>query len=163
MQASDQSPVAIPDAGHRLERRAKIASLQAHMEGLDEAEKLSIEAMTHHHFASGAYVREMRIPAGVLVVGKLHKTEHIAILMQGKVTITSETGSTTFEAPCIMVAPPGTKRVAYAHTDSIWASVHKVGDERDLQVIEDRLIAKNFEELEALNDAAAARCVTEAA
>lgn len=142
-----QTSAALSDEA-RLDRRQQIGALQAHMEALPDEEKLSIEAMTFHYFASGCYVREMRIPAGVLVVGKIHKLDHIAILMQGRVTITSEKGSETHTAPKIMVAPPGTKRVAFAHTDTIWASVHPAGDETDPEKLEERLIAKNFEELE---------------
>lgn len=140
----------------RLDRRAQIAALEAHMLGMDKAEQLSIEGMTDHFFTGGGvYARQMRIPKGVIVVGKLHKTEHLAVLLKGSVKITTEDGTVELDAPQVMVAPPGIKRVAYALTDCVWLSVHSVGEERDLEKIEASLIAPSFEELERASPAAA--------
>lgn len=128
----------------RLSRRDKIAGLETHMQGM--AEQLSIDDMTRHYFASGVYCREMTIPAGVVVVGKLHKTEHLAVLLSGRVRITTEEGSQELDAPQVMIAPPGVKRVAYAITNTRWLAIHSVGDERDLETIEERFIAKDFDD-----------------
>lgn len=147
---TDGNPLAVLDGADRLERRAKIAALEAHMQAMDASEHLPIDDMTDHYFASGAYVRTMRLPKGVLVVGKIHATEHICILLQGVVRITTEMGSEVHVAPKIMVCPPGLKRVAYAIEDAIWANAHAVGEERDLDAIEARLIAPSFEALEAI-------------
>ncbi len=46
----------VAGGGERLERRAKIASLQSFMENLDEGQKLSIDDITFHHFASGVSI-----------------------------------------------------------------------------------------------------------
>jgi quercetin dioxygenase-like cupin family protein len=132
----------------RLARRAQILALQEHMLGMDPAEHLCIEAMTSHIFAGGVYCRQMTIPKGTLVVGKIHKTEHLAILLTGTVQITTEEGTHVFEGPKIMVAPPGIKRVALALTDTIWLAIHAVGAERDLEIIERQFIAPSFEALE---------------
>lgn len=110
-------------------------------------DQLSVEDMTRHYFASGAYVREARIPAGGLAIGKIHKTEHIAILLSGSVRITTEEGSVDLDAPQVMVSPAGIKRVALAITDTIWLAVHAVGEERDLGKIEAALIAPSFDDL----------------
>lgn len=145
---SPQNDLPISEA-ERLDRRAKIDALEAHMKAMSPGDQLPIDPMTSHLFASGVYVRRMDIPKGVLVVGKLHKTEHIAILIKGTVRITTEAGAVEYEAPQVMVAPPGTKRVAYALTDASWLSVHAVGEERDLDVIESKLIAPTYEDLPA--------------
>lgn len=133
----------------RLTRRAEIAALQEHMLALPAESQIPIDGMTFHHFATGAYAREMVIPAGAVVIGKIHKTEHIAVLMQGRVTVTTEDGPQTFEGPKVMVCPAGTKRVAYAHTEAHWLAIHAVGEERDLEKIEAKFIAKDFAEIEA--------------
>lgn len=145
---SPQNDLPISEA-ERLDRRAKIDALEAHMKAMSPSEQLPIDPMTSHLFASGVYVRRADIPAGVLAVGKLHKTEHIAILIKGTVRITTEAGAVEYEAPQVMVAPPGTKRIAYAITDVSWLSVHAVGEERDLEVIESKLIAPSHDELSA--------------
>jgi hypothetical protein len=112
----------------------------------DMAPEHRIEPVTNHYFANGVYVREMIVPAGNIVIGKIHKAPHITILVQGKITITTEEGSQTIEAPLTLVAAPGMKRVGYCHTDVIWHSVHHVGEERDLEKIEEALIAKTFDD-----------------
>jgi len=147
---SDENPLEVVNGGDRLSRRAQIAALEAHMLAMDQADKLPVQDMTDHYFASGAYVRAMRLPKGVVAVGGIHATEHICILLQGVVRITTELGSEVHVAPKIMVCPPGLKRVAFAIEDAIWANAHAVGDERDLSAIEQRLIAPSFEALEAL-------------
>lgn len=116
------------------------------MKTLPAEQQIPIAGMTQHHFASGVYGRQMDIPAGVVVVGMIHKTEHLAVLLKGRVRITTEVGAKVLDAPQVLIAPPGTKRVAYAITDTTWLSLHAVGEERDLGKIEDRLIARDFDD-----------------
>ncbi|NBR01299.1 MAG: hypothetical protein EBT97_12810, partial [Actinobacteria bacterium] len=40
-----------------------------------------------HAFAPGAYARTIFIPAGTLVVGKIHKHAHLNILIRGRVSV----------------------------------------------------------------------------
>jgi hypothetical protein len=133
----------------RLARRAQILALQEHMLGMDPSQHRSIDEMTKHHFASGVYCREMRVAEGDLVVGRIHRTENLAILLQGRMRVTSEEGTVELEAPQIMVSAPGIKRVGLALTDVIWLSIHAVGEERDLDVIAERFTADSYDEIEA--------------
>lgn len=140
---TDANPlVEVVDGADRFERRAQIAALEDRL--IQYAAEHGVETGLRHLFASGVYVREAFLPACTLAIGKLHKLPHITVLLQGRVTITTEEGSNTYEAPQTLVAPAGIKRVAYAHTDVIWQSIHNVGDERDLEIIEALLIAKDF-------------------
>lgn len=148
MRINDHTLVA--EAGGSAERRAQIAALEAHMLAMDDGDKLDIEAVTFHHFASGVYCREMRLPAGYVLVGKIHKTENMSVLLQGHIRVTTETGTTELHAPQIMVSAPGTKRVGYAITDTIWLSLHAVGNERDLCAIEERFIASSFDDFDKI-------------
>lgn len=100
-----------------------------------------------HHFAPGVYSREIFIPMGMLVVGKIHKHAHINILSQGRVLVYTEDGPEEFEAPRTWVSSPGTKRVVYAVTDVVWNTVHlNVNNETNTDLIEEFVIAKTFEE-----------------
>jgi hypothetical protein len=101
-----------------------------------------------HHFAPGAYGREIYIPKGSLLVGKIHKHAHINVLSKGTVSVMTEDGPEEFSAPRTWVSTPGTKRVVYAHTDVIWTTIH-VTEETDLVKIEDDVIAKSYTELDA--------------
>jgi hypothetical protein len=105
-----------------------------------------------HHFAPGMYCRELFVPKDNLVVAKIHKHEHLSMLMQGRVSVVTEDGMTEYAAPAIMVSKAGTKRVAFTHEDTIWVTVH-VTQSTDLAVIEEEVIAKTFEEFDALRAA----------
>ena len=102
-----------------------------------------------HWFAPGVYAREMFMPKGCLVVGKIHKTEHLNILSQGKLSVSNNGESITVEAPFTYVSPIGTKRALYAHEDVVWTTIHAT-ELDDPELIEKEIIAESFEELDAL-------------
>jgi len=107
-----------------------------------------------HHFTPGLYARELRIPGGVLTATKIHKYAHVVVLSKGKVSVMSEEGVATFEAPHTFITKAGTKRLVYHHTDVVWTTIHKLPDpdrtytENDLDEIESYLISPSFEALE---------------
>lgn len=122
--------------------RDKILRLEAAMFAQPQ---LTLE--TIHHFAPGVYARELRIPAGVLLTGKIHRTEHLNIVSQGRITVfTEDGGRKEIVAPCTLISKPGTKRVGYAHEDTVWICIHPT-DETDLVALEAELIAPNYEAL----------------
>lgn len=102
-----------------------------------------------HHFAPGAYGREIFLPKDSLVVGKIHKHTHLNMIMKGKVSVATEDGVQTLVAPRVMVSQAGTKRVVYAHEDTIWVTVH-LTTSQDLAQIEEEIIAKTYSEFDAL-------------
>lgn len=104
-----------------------------------------IELPHTNHFSKSVYARELHIPKGCFVVGKIHKFENLNILSKGKLSVISIDGCQTVEAPFTVVSSPGVKRFAYAHEDSIWTTIHGT-DEKDVDKIEDVFIAKSFEE-----------------
>lgn len=77
-----------------------------------------------HHFADGIYGREMFIPAGTMLTGKIHRFSTLNLLLQGDITVTTPEGVKRIQAPAVFVSPPGCKKVGYAHTDTIWVNVH---------------------------------------
>jgi hypothetical protein len=94
-----------------------------------------------HTFAPGLYIRTLRIPAGAVAVGKIHKTEHIFILSKGRILVVTEDGRQEFEAPYQAICRPGLKRAVYALTDVVVTNVH-ITDETDLEQIEAAVIEK---------------------
>ena len=100
-----------------------------------------------HKFADGMYVREIFIPRGQLIVGKIHKHCHPNFLMKGDVSVITESGGVErLKAPQSIISPAGIKRVVYAHEDTVWITVH-VTEERDLDKIEEVVIAKTYADL----------------
>jgi quercetin dioxygenase-like cupin family protein len=104
-----------------------------------------IEIPVRHWFADGVYAREITIPAGSVVTGKIHKHEHINIISQGHITVLTENGMKEIRAPFTMISPPGTKRVGWAHEDTTWTTIHGT-HETDLSRLEAQLIAKDHDE-----------------
>lgn len=109
-----------------------------------------VDCPLQHQFAPGVYMRTIRIPAGAVVVGKIHKHSHANVLSQGTVSVmTEEGGLEQLTGPVSMVSPAGCKRAVYAHTDVVWTTIHCLPVETtDLAEIEEHVIAKTFEEYE---------------
>lgn len=100
-----------------------------------------------HHFAPGAYGREMTLPADHVVVGKIHKHAHINVISKGRVQVfTEQDGVLELAAPCTFVSSPGTKRVVHVLDETVWTTVH-VTDKTDLAEIEREVIATDFSEV----------------
>ena len=100
-----------------------------------------------HRFSKGVYAREIFIPKGTFLVGKIHRYENLNILSKGELTVLSIEGCARLKAPFTVVSPPGVKRVAYAHEDSVWTTIHGT-DETDLAKIEEEFIVKSYAELD---------------
>lgn len=101
-----------------------------------------------HKFADGLYVREMFIPAGTIIVGKIHKHTHPLFLMSGTAEIVSETdGNQKLTGPLSIISPSGTKRAIHAITDVVLINVHhNPTNTQDLEEIERSVIAESYEE-----------------
>jgi len=124
-----------------MDMRRKIYALE---EAIGEVEQIDLKIT--HHFAPGVYAREMFIPAGVMLTGKIHKFKHLNIISQGEIRVLTEEGAKTIKAPCTLVSEAGTKRAGLAITDTIWTTIHPT-DETDLIKIEEQVIAKTHEDV----------------
>lgn len=93
-----------------------------------------------NHFAPHVYVREIFMPAGTFVIGKMHKTEHFNIITQGKVRIL-EANNSTHEvfAGDVFTSKAGVKKVLYIIEDTRWVTVHPT-DTVDMNQLEEELI-----------------------
>lgn len=101
-----------------------------------------------HKFTDGIYVREIFIPAGTYIVGKIHKHEHPNFLMSGTVEVVTESGGCErLVGPLSMISPAGTKRALRAITDLVWITVHhNPSNTQDLDELEEIVIADSYEE-----------------
>jgi RimJ/RimL family protein N-acetyltransferase len=101
-----------------------------------------------HHFAKGLYCRELFIPKGTLISGKVHKQEHIFILFSGEHVLCTDHGPVTVKGPYFKISPPGTKRLGYALTDCVGMNILAT-DLTDPEEIEDTLTCCGIEEYES--------------
>lgn len=105
-----------------------------------------------HHFSPGVYAREITIPAGTILTGRIHKHEQLNILSGGEISVLTDDGMKRVSAPFTVVSPPGTKRIAFAHTECTWTTILAT-EERDPDLIEAEFtVATEQEYLEFIRD-----------
>lgn len=127
-------------------RRETILAFQNHLSQFEQ-----VECPLTHRFAPGIYMREIFLPAGTFIVGKIHKHAHHNLILKGKCTVVTEFGRDTFDASeghISFVSEPGTKRALYVHEDAIWITLHQT-HLTDLAEIEREIIAPTYDELDA--------------
>lgn len=126
-----------------IQQRAYIDTVRDVQQQLSERPD-QIDVPVQHHFAPGVYMRQMDAAAGTLVVSKMHRTEHMNILLKGSLTVATEDGIQLMTAPCVLKSMPGTKRIGYFHEDSSWITIHPTSD-TDLEKIEQQVIVPDDE------------------
>lgn len=103
--------------------------LQAHPE-------VQIDMHVEHFFAPGIYARELHIPAGVVLTGKVHRHEHFNVCC-GDILVWTEDGMKRLTGYHRLVSKPGTKRVGFALGPTVWTTFHhNPTDTQDLVAIE---------------------------
>ena len=111
-----------------------------------DSDRLPIE----HFFMDGVYIRKMTMYKDTAVVGAIHKHLHMCFLLAGRLTVTSEEGTTEYSAPCHIEATPGVQRVLYANEESVWYNTHKnPSNTKNVRQLEENIVAitqKEYEE-----------------
>jgi len=105
-----------------------------------------VEIPLVHHFSKGVYAREITVPEGSLIVGKIHKHQSMSIMSKGEMSIMSIEGIVRVKAPYTVVSEPGIKRLAYAHEETVWTSIHGT-DETDVEKLEADLVTLSYDEV----------------
>jgi hypothetical protein len=149
----------VNDLVGKVKFREEILNVQAQMQGMivdGVAESVADQCTLTHYFTPKdeeygccTYAREIKLPKGSLVIGKIHRHQHLNFITQGKVIVYTEFGLKHLEAPCTFVSEVGLKRAVYAVEDTLWTTVHltKFNSEEELSKIEDEVIAPSYEDL----------------
>ena len=116
------------------------ASIDA-LEAAITADLPLVEIPVKDYFSKGVYAREIFIPKGTVITGKIHKYTNLNIMSQGEMSVLTEDGIKRVKAPFTIVSPPGTRRVAYAHEDTIWTTIHGT-EKTDVDEIEAEFVAQ---------------------
>jgi hypothetical protein len=139
-------------------RETMLAAQREMQEMIDSgtAESLMEACTLKHYFTPkdekygcSTYAREIFLPKGSFVIGKIHRHQHLNFISKGRVKVFTEFGEKYFEAPCTFVSEVGLKRGVYAEEDTIWTTIHltEFSDEADLNKIENEVIAPTYNEL----------------
>jgi hypothetical protein len=147
------------DLAAKVKFRQDILTVQTELQRLiaNGAVESTLENCTLKHYFSPkdekygccTYAREMMIPKGTLIIGKIHRHQHLNFITQGKVIVYTEFGDKHLEAPCTFISEVGLKRAVYAEEDTLWTTVHmtEFGSETELDKIEIEVIAPSYNDL----------------
>lgn len=126
--------------------RLALNEVQSRMLAMPQA-----EMETSHHFINGVYARTMRVKAGTVVIGKLHKGESLNIMVAGDMTLVTEDGVKRIKSGHIETSQAGTKRFAIAHQDTTWTQIIKT-ELTDPDEIKKNFTADDYAEIETNGD-----------
>ena len=124
--------------------REQILRLEGELLALEGA-GLGLQIQTRHYFSPGLYAREVFIPAGTVLTGATHKTEHL-VLFAGDITVWHEGAMVRLTGHHTRVSTPGAKRVGFAHADT-YCTAFFATDETDPAALE-RLLVEEPEQLQ---------------
>ncbi len=128
--------------------RQKIMAIQRACQALPDGQRMDESPPLKHWLAPGIYAREIHLPAGTVVVGKIHRHRHFNVISQGSITCYTEFGLETHTAPASFISEPGTKRVVHTHEDAIWTTIHpNPTDETNIATLESMFTALEYAEL----------------
>lgn len=138
-----------------LSMRDKVAVIETEM-----LKREQLDLPVKHYFSQGVYARELFIPKGTTLTGKIHKYQQLNIMSKGDMSVLTEDGVVRVQAPFTIVSPPGTKRIAYAHEDTVWTTIHGT-EETDLEKIEAQFIAQSETDYAAFLEHAKVKEITQ--
>lgn len=124
-----------------IDGRAKVEALEREIQQMPQ-----VDCPVWHFFAPGLYARKMLIPAGTVLTGAVHRTEHLCIV-SGDIDVTTDEGVRRItDAHAVLTSKPGAKRAGYAHVDTYWTTVHAT-EETDLEKLVEELTESRNSEL----------------
>lgn len=105
-----------------------------------------------HAINGGIYEREIDIPKGTALTGKIHLTDHLSKLVKGTLIISTEDASGNVTGPFVYTGPmtfkgkKGEKRFGIAVDDCIFSCTHWVGEMTDIEQIENMLVVDTMQQ-----------------
>jgi len=125
------APICIP-SNPDAPTRAQIQRLQSSMAPI-RCEQPEPE----HIFHPGWYERRLLVPAGMIIVGKIHRHDHPVGVIRGHALIVSEFGRDEVRAGYWALSRAGVKRIVVAFEDTLFVTLHRnESDTHDLAQIE---------------------------
>lgn len=139
-----------------MSMREKVFAIEAAMAAdpvavLGDPTAVRLELPVKHIFERGVYARELLIPKGVMLTGEVHKYPQINIMSRGDLAVSVGGRVIRLNArggPIIIASPAGTKRIAFAHADTVWTTIHGT-HLTDVDEIDAHFIAETAADYEA--------------
>ena len=105
----------------------EVRPLRSYLEQFDQDGKLSEMMLVNNvtnHLVDGLYVRELLIPAGALILSRVHKRPLVNIISKGRVVVIDSNGHNEYVAPATFISSAGTQRVVVAGEETVWNTAH---------------------------------------
>jgi hypothetical protein len=99
--------------------RARVERLKDFLLSLPDVMNLHVE----HEVCGGMYLRKLFIPAGALLVGKVHLKPCHNVVASGEISVLTEHGCKRIGAGFTGMSTPGTQKVGLAHKDTVFINV----------------------------------------
>ena len=132
------------------EFRDKISKFHEEIKSDDQAvtDRATLDTSNplEHTFGDGMYIRKIVMPAGQIIVSRIHKQKHPYFIVSGDVSVITEKGLKRIQAPYNGITEAGTQRALYTHSETTWITVHRT-DETDPAKLLDTITVANFNEL----------------
>lgn len=126
--------------------REAITALKQAMLALPD--ELKLDFNNRHDFCPGVYARTIFMPAGMIAISKIHRTQHFFVVVKGRCTVVDSHGNRQLiVAPHLGVTMPGTERALHIHEDCIWTTFHPT-DLTDPEEIGKQILADSLDEFE---------------
>lgn len=83
-----------------------------------------IHCPLQHFFAPGVYIRQITMPAGTMIVGQQHKTEHPNVILKGKALVSINGVCEVVEAGMTFISGCGVRKVLLVLEEMVWQTTH---------------------------------------
>ncbi|MCP4910023.1 MAG: SET domain-containing protein-lysine N-methyltransferase [Bacteroidetes bacterium] len=97
----------------------RVRKLEKYLATLDQ-----VDVTVEHEFIDGLYKRTMRVPAGTVLTGAIHKVKHMDVMTKGSMIVVTENGTKEINAPFTMTTQTGVKKCGIAVSDVEWCTFH---------------------------------------
>lgn len=133
----------------------QLTTIQAKLQALEDRllEEPQVDVETGHYIADGVYLRSILIPEGATLTGAVHLTETLDVMIYGDLTVVTEEGTRRItKAGSVFVSKAGLKKVAYAHKETLWMTIHAVDNikEKSMDEIEKELWVDSYRDYQLL-------------
>lgn len=115
--------------------RAKVDRLHGYVNQVPQ-----VDCPVRHFFADGVCGREITIPAGITLIGAVHKVESLAVLSKGRIVLATPAGPIEISAPHTLTVMPGDKNTATALEEAVWTNFWpNPGNEKSIDLLIERV------------------------
>jgi hypothetical protein len=104
----------------KTETRQKLHALEAVMKQMPQS-----VIPVRHVFSGEIYAREIFIPAGTFLTGRMYLIDHIDMMVLGDMTVSGDEGTKRISGFNVFPSVAGKKRAGYAHSDTVWITFCK--------------------------------------